>query len=156
MGIDAFSILSNVPLSSLPGSFVSTCASTKGPGDAEYTTSDSPVYQMLSSPTFSSGLCYRSGYNVYSSEHMVQNMVEAGLIDPVKPASGWYLKYNGGDTCDDVYTDSQQCATKVYQKGVTYCQRSFKFDRPLLDILYLKPTCVHIYSFLFVCLSVCL
>ena len=122
--VDAFSILSNVNLNDLPDTFPDACKETIGPGEEEAVDTDCTAFQMVSSSYFSD-ICYRVG-----GEFSVQKSsdgVSAGLIDPVKPASGWYLQYTGGNTCKDSYTSKDLCPSTYHSKGTTYCQRSLKF-----------------------------
>ena len=52
--------------------------------------------------------------------------IKMGLLNPVKPASGLYLTYYGGNTCPQTSAMHSECTTHPKKdSSATYCDRSF-------------------------------
>jgi len=117
--------MNNVDLTSLPSDFPSTCLKTTGSG-GDVISAGAPAYQMASF-NWGDNLCYRAGAEI--SIEATYQKIKYGLVDPVKPASGWYIEYNGGNTCSDTYSDKDECTSKMHAGGVTYCERSFRSNQ---------------------------
>lgn len=93
-----FSLCKKVTPSLLP----SVCNSTSG---SAYETCDAPAmaYQYFST-SWDYEACYRLS-NCFDDGPEVT----MGLLDPVEPASGVYIKYSGGNTCPNSYSDKEEC-----------------------------------------------
>lgn len=53
---------------------------------------------------------YSSCYRLSSCYTTDGPIVELGLLDPAKPASGVYVQYNGGNSCPNSYSDKEACS----------------------------------------------
>lgn len=53
-----------------------------------------------------------------------------GLLDPVEPASGIYLLYQGGNTCPNSWADKPDCYVHEHDDdwATNYCSRSFRLN----------------------------
>lgn len=113
-----FNFCRNVNPTNLP----SVCSETYGAANDKCSGS-ALAYQYSSS---SSGeKCYRMT-DCNALHH--DSRIELGLLDPVKPASGVYVKYYGGNTCENSYADKEACSHVItkHTKNTTYCARTFQ------------------------------
>lgn len=97
------------------------CAETSGSGD-EACDNDAMAFQY-----FTTNWNYESCYRLSGCFDDAPQR-EMGLLDPVEPASGIYLKYSGGNTCQNSYADKASCDTHVDDDSTSYCARSFKLN----------------------------
>jgi len=53
-----------------------------------------------------------------------------GLLDPVEPASGIYIQYQGGNTCPNSWADKADCFVHESDDDLatSYCARSFRLN----------------------------
>lgn len=122
------------------------CERTSGEGE-EKCNKNSLAYQYCSTgfPGYRSEKCFRlsSCFKIKGSPE-----IELGLLDPVNPTSGIYVKcvctmltlstpppilnsciarYSGGNTCKNSFSDKEECDVKTYQDE-DYCARSFTLN----------------------------
>ena len=112
-----FNLCKTIPSESLP----EVCLETKGSA-AEECSNDALAYQYFKADWgFES--CYRLSDCVKTSKR-----IELGLLDPVEPAAGIYIKYAGGNSCENSYSDKAQCFDTIEGDEKTYCARTFKLN----------------------------
>lgn len=107
-----FRLCKSFPIALLP----KVCNNTRGSGN-EICSSDSMAYQYYST-SWDYEACYR-----LSGCFDDKPTLEMGILDPVQPASGIYIKYHGGNTCPNSYSDKGSCNTLN-----SYCSRSFQLN----------------------------
>ena len=61
-----------------------------------------------------------------------------GIYDPVNPAQGVYLQYEGGNACKDSISEKAACTDTI--DGETYCRRSLRLNFLCNDNVHAIPT----------------
>jgi len=118
-----FGFCSGIPSTVLPG----VCKNATGGSGGEECNGKALAYQFITT-TWGYESCYRLSDCFFN-----QPRIEINLLDPVEPASGIYIQYNGGNTCPNSWNswaeDKEECNTREDdQVGSTYCARSFKLN----------------------------
>ena len=117
-----FNVCRNIPLGK--GLLPKACEDSTTGSALEDCTNEAYAYQY-----FETSWNYTSCYRL-SSCFKDGPEVELGLIDPMKPAEGVFIKYTGGNTCANSYADKRKCTTlgNANEPEKTYCARSFKLN----------------------------
>ena len=103
------------------------CKNVTGGSGGEECDGQALAYQYITT-TWGYESCYRLSDCFFN-----QPRIEINLLDPVEPAGGIYIQYNGGNTCPNSWNswaeDKEECNTREDdQIGSTYCARSFKLN----------------------------
>ena len=118
-----FGFCSGLPNNVLP----SVCINATDGSGGEECSGQALAYQHITT-TWGYESCYRLSDCFHN-----QPRIEIDLLDPVEPAGGIYIKFNGGNTCPNSWNswaeDKEECDTREDDTvGSTYCARSFKLN----------------------------